>query len=186
MSNFDVLFLNVLKDLALRISDADEYNVLTAAALIRKLLIDDSPLVDQVNRQHRLKLKFEITVPHPDAPGTPEPTLWVVLDGLDPDTAAPGKARKLVNRDQLFTTVLALVNGRSYTLREIVLFEANVMGAVHAGSPREEKQKVLQDVNNNFAIGGYRASLAQLKAIGRVVLKGLEPLRAAVEANRPR
>ncbi len=180
MSNVESLFLSTLRDLEARIADPDEYNVLGSSALIRKLLIDDFPLVDQVNRQYRLKIVFEISESNPSIPGVPEPTVWSVQDGLDPETSRPGKSRKIVNRDQLLATVLAVVNGKSYSLREIVLFEANVMGGVHAGSPKEEKEKVLQALNSTLAIGGYRASLRQLQAIGRVVLKGLEPLRVAV------
>ena len=183
MPNADSLFLNTLRDLDSRIADTDEYNVLGSSALIRKLLIDDFPLVDQVNRQYRLKLVFEISESNPSIPGVPEPTVWSVQDGLDPETSRPGKPRKVVSRDQFLATVLAVVNGKSYTLREIVLFEANIMGGVHAGSPREEKEKILNALNNAFAIGGHRASLRQLQAIGRVVLKGLGPLRAAVTSS---
>ena len=57
------------------------------------------------------------------------------------------------------------------------------MGGVHAGSPKEEKERVLHAINGTLAIGGHRASLRQLQAIGRVVLKGLEPLRIAVAAK---
>jgi hypothetical protein len=59
------------------------------------------------------------------------------------------------------------------------------MGGVHAGSPNEEKEKVLEAVNSRFAIGGTRASLRQLQAISRVVLKGLEPLRIVVGSANP-
>jgi hypothetical protein len=59
-SNAEALFLNTLQDLAARAAAADEYMILGASALIRKLLIDGSPLVDQVNRNYRLRLVFEI------------------------------------------------------------------------------------------------------------------------------
>ncbi len=183
LSHVESLFVNTLRDLAARIADADEYSILGASALIRKLLIDGSPLVDQVNQGYRLKLAFEISDSKPSIPGVPEPTFWSVQDGLDPETSRPGKPRKVVNRDQLLSAVLAVVDGRAYTLREIVLFEANVMGGVHAGSPKEEKERVLQSLNSGLAIGGYRASLRQLQAIGRVVLKGLEPLSSAVTSK---
>lgn len=179
----DSLFLSTLRDLESRIADTDEYNVLGSSALIRKLIIDDFPLVDQVNRQYRLKLVFEFSESSPSIPGVPEPAVWSVQDGLDPETSRPGKPRKVVSRDQFLAMVLAVAKGKSYTLREIVLFEANIMGGVHAGSPREEKEKVLSALNSALAIGGHRASLRQLQAIGRVVLKGLEPLRAAVTSG---
>jgi hypothetical protein len=179
-SNIEVLFLDTLRDLAARAVASDEYTILGASALIRKLLIDGSPLVNQVNRNYRLKLIFEISESQPSVPGVPEPNVWSVQDGLDPETSRPGKPRKTVNRDQLLATVLGIVDGKPYSLREIVLFEANVMGGVHAGSPNEEKEMVLEAVNSTLAIGGTRASLRQLQAISRVVLKGLEPLRVAV------
>lgn len=181
VQHIDALFLETLKDLEARITQQDPYTILGASALIRKLLLDDAPLVDQVNRQHRLKLTFEVTESQAQVPGMPAPTFYSVQDGIDPATARPGKITKTVNRDQLLSYVLSVVEGRSYTLREIVLFEANVMGGVHAGSPKEDKERVLHALNNQLAIGGYRSSLRQLQAIGRVVVKGLAPLRCAVE-----
>lgn len=179
------LFLHTLSDLESRIVATDEYNLLGSSSLIRKLLIEGSPLVDQVNRHYRhlkLKIVFEICELSPPTPtdGAPAPTFWSVNDGLCPEPFWPKIPRKVVNRDQLLATVLVVVNGKAYTLRDIVLFEANIMGGVHHDSPKDEKQKVLDALNSIWVIGGYRVSLRQLQAIGRVVLKGLAPLRAAV------
>ena len=174
------LFLETLKDLEARVSARDPYTILGASALIRKLLLDDVPLVDQVNRKFTLKLSYEVTESGGFPHGIPEPVFYSVQDGIDPETSRPGKRRKTVNRHQLLSYVLLKVEGKECTLRDIVLFEANVMGGVHAGSPEEEKEKALRQINDMFAIGGYRASLRQLQAIGRVVVKGLAPLRSAI------
>jgi hypothetical protein len=174
-----------LSGLESRIVATDEFRMLEISALIRKLLIEGFPLVDQVNRHYshlKLKIVFEICELSPPTPtaGAPAPTFWSVNDGLCPEPFWPRIPRKVVNRDQLLATVLAVVKGKSYTLREIVLFEANIMGGVHYGSPKEEKEKVLEALNSAIVLGGRRPSLRQLQAIGRVVLKGLEELRAAV------
>ena len=179
----DQLFLDTLKDLEERIVAEDPYKILGASAVIRRLLLDDQPLIDQVNRAHRLKLSFECTKRWEMPVGVPEPTLWATQDGFDA-TAPPFLTRQTVTLDQLFACVLLTVNGHQFTLREVVLFEANVMGAVHAGPPREEKERALAEINDYFAIGGYRASLRQLCAIGRVVLRGLAALRAAIETKK--
>jgi hypothetical protein len=71
-------------------------------------------------------------------------------------------------------------DGKEHTLREIILFEANVMGGVHAGSPQSEKERALASIESIFVIGGYRPSLRRLKAIGRVILKALRPLKEEV------
>ncbi len=182
MTESEALFLRTLDDIQRRLTQTDPYEILFIAALIRKLFFDDSPLVDQVNRNHRLKITFETTAPFELPTDSPAPTFWTVQDGLDPDTAHPGKRRYVANRDQFFQTVVTIVNDHQYSVREIVMFESNVMGAVHAGSPKTDKEHALKQVDSAFAVGGYASSLRQLQAIARVVLKSLAPLRIAVGA----
>ena len=55
------LFIHTLNDLEKRVESTDEYDVLMAAALLRKLLVDGGRLMDQINRAHRLKLRFRIS-----------------------------------------------------------------------------------------------------------------------------
>ena len=182
MDELERLFLNTLEDLRAKIASPNSYEVLGAAWLVRKLFFEESPLVTQVNKKYRLKITFEVVKPK-GFPGLPQPDYYFVLDGFDPEKAPGPVTPQRVNRDQLFALVLEKTPGHSHTLRELVLFEAHVMGAVHAGPPRTEKQKVLKAVSNSFTIGGKRPSLGQLQAIGRVVLKGLEPLKQAIESG---
>lgn len=182
MTESETLFLRTLDDIERRLSQTEPYEILFIAALIRKLFLDDFPLVDQVNRSHRLKLSFETTLPFELPAGVPAPTFWTVQDGLDPDTAIPGKRRHVASRDQFFQTIVTIVNDHRYSIREVILFEANVMGAVHAGSPKTDKEQALKQINSTISVGGYASSLRQLQAIARVVLKALAPLRAAASA----
>ena len=56
MSTRDELFLETLSDLESRCEPGrTEYDVLGIAGLLRKLLIDAQPLVDQVNRDRHLR-----------------------------------------------------------------------------------------------------------------------------------
>ena len=64
-----------------------------------------------------------------------------------------------------------------------MLFEANVMGGAHAGRPSNERETTLDGLNSSIRLGNIRLSLRHLKPIGRVVLRGLEPLYAAVIAS---
>ena len=57
----DWLFLYTLHDLERRTAATDEYEVLISPALLRKLLLDKERLMDQVNRGHRLDLRFRIS-----------------------------------------------------------------------------------------------------------------------------
>jgi hypothetical protein len=62
----DRLFFHTLRDLERRTAATDEYEVLMSAALLRKLLLDKSRLIDQVNRIHRLDLRFRISGVSPE------------------------------------------------------------------------------------------------------------------------
>jgi hypothetical protein len=56
----DQLFLRTLEDLDRRTTAADEYEALLAAGLLRKLLLDETPLLHQVNRYRRERIRFRI------------------------------------------------------------------------------------------------------------------------------
>ncbi|MCC8991413.1 MAG: hypothetical protein LM514_02215 [Streptococcus sp.] len=178
----NTLFLKTLEDIESRLSQSDPYEILLIAGLLRKLFLDDHPLVDQVNRTYRVKLEFEVTASTNKPDEGDKNSLWSVQDGLDPETAMPGKKRLLLSRDQFFQTVVAMVFGPSFTVRDVIQFEANVAGAVHAGAPKTEKEKALDTVGKSVGIGGYAPTLRQLLAIARVSLKALVPLRAAINA----
>jgi len=180
MDRIDKLFLDTLTDLASRTKSAEEYTILGCAGLIRKLLFDARSLADQVNRKYRFRLEFEVTRPPKFSAFVPAPIFTSIQDGIDPDTAPEEWPREKITKDALFTYPLITVREHTYSLREIVQFEANVMGGVHAGLAREQKEKVLDDFASTFSIGGVRTSLRQLVGVGRVVLKGLSPLREAV------
>lgn len=185
MINTETLFTKTLEDIENRLSVTDRYEILLISGLIRKLFLDDHPLVDQVNKLHRVKLFFEITIPQNQPQNEPPPTFWTVQDGLDPDTAPPFKQRYSATRDQFFQTVVTIINSHAYTIREIVLFEANVVGAVHAGTAKTDKETALKQIDTEVSVGGYSSSLRQLLAISRVVLRALAPLRLAVSNNQP-
>lgn len=174
------LFINTLKDLKNKLASADDYEILGISGLLRKLLIDGNPLAHQVNRQYKQKLEFEIGVDNNfddfEKGKMSSLEFYSVQDGFDPKTSRPGKISRKVNLDAMLRTPLMLVNGRTYTVRDIILFEANIMGGVHAGTPKSEQEEVIAKIAKEISLGGYRSSLRQLKAIGRVVLMGLSPL----------
>ena len=77
----DRLLLETLDDLETRTwPEASEYDLLRAAALLRELLLDASPLVHQVNRAAQIPLRFRFHAKPPE-PGR-EFEIWL---GLDPN-----------------------------------------------------------------------------------------------------
>jgi hypothetical protein len=63
--------------------------MLRSAALLRQLLLDESPLVHQINRGRHLRFVFRVNVREPiwKRAGTDPPVFWSRHDGLDPETA---------------------------------------------------------------------------------------------------
>jgi len=183
VTEIDHLFLDTVTDLEQRVSSADPYQILGISALVRKLLLDASPLIDQANRKWRLKVRFRVGLLRELPPGFPEPAFYSIQDGLDPDTAPPGTKSTFVSRDGFLAATVAKVDGKPLSVRDLVSFEAHVKGGVHAGKPKDEAERILQELDRLYRVGGYRASLRQLQAIGRVVLKALHELKQAVEQD---
>jgi hypothetical protein len=183
MTEIERLFLDTLRDIERRISNQDPYEILLISGLIRKLMFDDYPIINQVNRNYKLKLKFEITVPQDDIDNDPNLAFWSVQDGLDPDTASPFKKRKFVSRDEFIHTTVTVINGKHFSIKDIVLFESNVCGGIHAGAPKSDKDYALNLVGKSLTVGGYSPCLRQLLAIARVILKSCDPLKQKIKES---
>ena len=86
----DRLFCHTVNDLAARADSDDEYEVLASSALVRKLLMDEEPLIHRVNRSHRLTIRFTFNGPtrYEDVVLSDGPVFWSVQDGLDPKQVA--------------------------------------------------------------------------------------------------
>jgi hypothetical protein len=179
--NADELFLGTLQDLGERIKPGlPAYDVLMSAALVRKLLLDDTPLVHLVNQHRKIRLRFRINNRKP--PSDPTPIFWSLQDGLDPNTAHRSEPID-VTLDRLLSTPVFLVDGKFLTIKNVVLYVANIIGAVHKSSARTEEALTLEQVSTSLQIGGYDPAVRTLQAISRVVIAGLEPLAKEVKRS---
>jgi hypothetical protein len=180
------LFLGTLADLETKSQSNDPYEVLGISALLRKLLLDSHPMIDQVNKGHRLTIR--LTIADPDTPYrravlTHNPRFFTVADGIDPEVGFPNSQIVSVTRDRFLSTPVLFVQGHDYSIRDVILFAAHVMGGVHAGSPKTEKDRTLTVIEQRYLIGGLPVALRQLRSIAKIVSLGLAPLRAAIAAD---
>jgi hypothetical protein len=183
----DSLFIETLADLDGRLKPAIEpYRILMSAALLRKLLLDSPSLTDQVNRTWRLKIRYTTNVSDPvwKIVGGPAPVFWSIQDGLDPATALTAAQPADLTRDQFLARPVMVANGVEFTVRDVIAQVAHISGAVHSGSPKNPKEALLAAVSADIQVGGYDPSVRTLQAIGRIVTRGLTPLRDAIEASR--
>lgn len=183
--NADSLFLATLDDLAARAAPGrSSYDVMHIAALLRKLLLDDTRLVDTVNRTRRVRYRFHANSRLP--PNDPGLVFWSIQDGLDPDTAAPlqGNDVRDLTRDQFLSLVIIVIRGELLTIADIVRYLANVAGAVHHGTPTTPKEVALASLEPSVRLAGYSPEVRSLLAVARVVTKALQPVRRAVEQDQ--
>jgi|SRR5438132_8135897 len=177
------LFVRVCRDLEKRLRSVDEYEVLKSSGLLRQLLLDDAPLVHRANKNYKLDIEFEITDFQPPTSDQRKILLWNIADGLDPQTCRPGRGNRKVRLEDFLRLVVLRSGDTSFTIKDLIKFEANVMGGIHAGSPRTETEQHLRMITDMYSIQGIPGCLRQLKAIARVVLKAVDPLKVRVQAD---
>lgn len=132
--NRDVLFLRTLEDLQRRVTskNRDEYEVMTVATLLRKLLLDSGRLADQVNRDRRLKIRLRTMLwASRTNPDVPEPEL--------PGAGPPGffGGSKTVTLDEFLGRSAAWMDPHEISVKDVVVYVAHVKGSVHAGRAAE-------------------------------------------------
>ena len=91
-----------------------------------------------------------------------------------------------LSRGAMLKCVVMMIHGEKLTVHDIIDVAAHIEGAVHAGAPSTPKEKALADVNRQLQIGGMAPATRSLLAVGRVTLRGLEPLRQAILQGQPR
>ncbi len=181
------LFLGIYRELEERIiAEPSEYNVLKIAGLLRQLLLDKHRLVDMVNKPRpkkpRLDIKYEVMdkTPLQQMMEDLKPVFWTMQDGIYPKTALIAGKTKIVDRDGLLSYKVMSYAGFNVTVKDIIVYEANFGGAIHAEAPRGAVEKAIHEAANSVNVGGYPPQTRQLLAIARVVLDGLRPLKEQI------
>ena len=195
----DRLFIETLDDLAERARwQSSEYALLRAAGLLRELLLDGSPLVQQVARPGRPKPAYLVRRRKSVTSGEP----WFWLGGIDPEhPVAPehpyadrldeliGPIETVDLKDLLAVQVICLgsVGRRAgaaltyLTVRDIIRYHAHVSGGVHHGKAEEPQHLALEQFPLRIGYGTIPIELMAIASITPVVLRGLQPLREAIE-----
>ena len=179
----DRLFVYTLSDLEQRVIAKDEYTVLMSAALLRKLLLDQNRLVDQVNARHKLDLRFRINgvSPYERFIHQNRPQFWAIGDALDPDSRIASTVTE-TTRDQFLARRVMSIGGEPVTVRDVIDHLANVAGAVHKGQAKKDRQRVVQAASDFFYQNGLSGAVSHVRLIAKITARGLSPLREAVIA----
>lgn len=172
--HFEKVFIRDFEEIQKIIKLEDDYEILRLSAILRRLFLDGRSLVDIVNKTHRHKLRF-VTGRSLPPEKLKEFKVWFKLGGINPDNKMCPIDE--LSRAEFFSKPMLVIEHNLYTISDIIKFEANIMGGVHAGvaNTNEEKklelQKMLYEGQSKI-----RLHQKQLLSIGKVILNTLTPL----------
>jgi hypothetical protein len=180
------LFIYKLRDLRDRLKSRDEYELLQVAALLRQLLLDEQPLMHAANRGVKWKVRFAVScVGMVDQYSTifdSKPTLFIVGDGIDPETSPPQRIDQL-KLDEFLELEIASISGHDYTVSDLINYGANAGGGIHH-NPVGAELKDMHRISPLVHWFGAPAFVGLLGSVARVVEKSLRPIEMLILRNR--
>jgi len=181
------LFLNILLDIEKKLLTNNYYEKFKIAQLLRQLLLDSKPLLHEVNKVKKRKITFTINdyvIP------VEYGSAWGIVSGFDPAKSSDGTNINKVSLDGLLSVTVLLIDPYAYSVKELISIVANKLGAVHLDFPLSENdiknetdQKVykLFDLLSKTRVNDIPIYIETICSVSRVVLTGLDPIRADLE-----
>lgn len=180
------LFVETVADVRRRSHDPahrSRYELLGIAPLLRKLLLDGSPLLETV-RAERSEIPVEFRI-RPWNASDQE----IEREGLQRHLGLSGEELVGGANDPPATSledfkrvVVGVAEGKDLTVRSVVRYYAHVEGGVHFGLPKEPGEATLSGMSS-MLLGRSTGQIEILAHIGRVVVDALTPLFESVLAE---
>lgn len=170
---------HTVDDLRSRSLSENEYEILGAAGVLRRTLIDQHLLVDVARPKYQAQPIFAFTE------NTEFPThasgFTQVVYFLDEGTFRV--ASQTATLKEFLTSSVGSVGGISITVRAFIQHFANVEGGVHIGLAKTEESQALRDIFS-FRSKAWRHGLALLADIAAVTATAIEPLASPTREVR--
>ncbi|WP_157768998.1 hypothetical protein [Pseudarthrobacter sulfonivorans] len=181
------LFCHTFEDLEARTAQEvdDRYTLLGCAPLLRKLLMDRHPLLEQANSQFKLPMNFvahelKQTNPHGPDSASKDWAYWMqgafIVPGHDKTPLRSYDLRKWL------THRIGVTPAGPITVRDLIKFTSHVEGGVHAGTPSTPVEKSLRRPTRWFLSEEIPAEImrlspvGQLKEVAHITLSAAKPL----------
>jgi hypothetical protein len=173
--DIEEFFLLTLIDLRKRIENETLYDAIRACGLCRQLIVDGPhSLAIKANKEHKIKLSFEINDTNNSNFRLNENSIsWVTIEPVLITSID-------VNLEKLLSTNCLNYYNHLYSVRDIISAASNFMGGIHAGVPKDEKQKALLAIDEASKANKKLTQISFI-AICRVVLDGLKPLEETIK-----
>jgi hypothetical protein len=166
----DKLFLNMLDDIRAKMNGG-EYQLIKVCGLLRQLICDKNRLLDIVNADYKLKIRFKVQDKTP-----PDNYVFVYFT----DISYLEEKTKQVNIDELLALRIFTFIDMNFTVRDAIRSGANVQGGVHAGLGDSDEETVFSVLDDKI-FKTQDLGKKSIKAICSVVLSGLKPLEDLIK-----
>lgn len=166
------LFVETLSDLTKRLSSKRRYDGLRISALVRQLLKDGNPLMDQANRESKTSITFRVRK-NADWGFGVDAVPEVSWNGLQP---VEGEEFVDLKKDEFLAARVIFLNGTCYSALQVISAVANVMGGVHLNKGSSEADNALVGFAEKMITPVGELIFAATRDIGLVTLCALLPL----------
>lgn len=180
-TNVKLQFVRNYRKLKRIFDDSLVDELLDQSAVLRHLLIDGTCLVDLVNREYKMKIRY--VKPLDLVFSSPTAIAKLGMPMFDFAMDVPSfENQPMVDKDALLRHKILWVRDRAYSVREIIKACANKMGGVHTEITEnpDDDAVVFHAVNDAINFGGAPAVYRLLHSISAIVIHGLKPLYEVV------
>jgi hypothetical protein len=183
------LFVDTCHELRQRLVESTPHALRRTSLPLRQLLLDDSPLVEQMRRIHRgVEVKFTVALSTIDWDtlaaqikiSPPE----VEFLGDQPDGPLPPTfVRQTFDRERFLKVRFGRVRDKHYSVKDVIEYMAYVEGGIHFGQAKDE-ETIVGEIATVFKIKllGMDPVYVAMRGIATVTLRAMEPMVRAIEA----
>jgi hypothetical protein len=173
------IFVWDVDDLTEILKNPTDRNLLQAAAILRRLFMDDgTPLVHKVASAASMKLEFDIFDVDPSSfsRGFPEEGLIFVYENPDPSIVDNARTRK-VKLDKFLALKAVFSRGSYISLGDVIRYCANVAGGVHRGAPKNKNNaKEIHEQASAIILNGLPYPAEVVRNVVSMSMTGLKPI----------
>lgn len=181
----ETLFVRSYDELSDGTRARDDYERLKIAAVLRRLLLDASPLVHQANRTHKKKLRFCINKVGDISELPVKPDLLFHAHGLDPKRFQIRDGTVDLKLDQFLAQPLIELQETVITIADVIKFAANKVGGVHLDATRDAHEMKIDAALAKVSASGMHPLAIALETVATITLTALKPLREAIAKLPP-
>lgn len=180
------IFVNIMFDLNERYERRTEYDLLKASGLIRQLIVDPNSIVEQINKNYKLKIIFRVQERNkiPSERTKEDGKVWKALYGITFITPKEDSLSvEFLNKDAFFKYNLLTYHEETFNVLDIIKICANKYGGIHYDEKKNLKEKSLDITHKGFFFNDSSSVIQSMYSIIGICLVTLKPLVEKINNN---